>query len=70
MKNKFFILMIIGLIGFSCNKKDYMESFDIQLRTDFTEKQLEKIDFVIIIPNEGCGGCITYNTSVNIQLTN
>lgn len=52
--------MIIGLMGFSCNKKDYMESFDIQLRTDFTEKQLEKIDFVIIIPNEGCGGCITY----------
>lgn len=37
-----------------------MESFDFQLRSDFTEKQLEKIDFVIIIPNEGCGGCITY----------
>lgn len=52
--------MTIGLIGFFCNKKNYMESFDFQLRSDFTEKQLEKIDFVIIIPNEGCGGCITY----------
>jgi thiol-disulfide isomerase/thioredoxin len=60
MKNKFLMLLAIGLIGFSCNNKNYIGSFDILLRTDFTQNQLKKIDFVIIIPNEGCSGCITY----------
>lgn len=58
MKNKFLMLLAIGLIGFSCNNKNYIGSFDILLRTDFTQNQLKKIDFVIIIPNEGCSGCI------------
>ena len=55
----FLIIVIIILqitIGCKSDKKAFQEC------VNFVEKQLsnKKIDFVVIIPNQGCAGCISY----------
>lgn len=58
MKIKVFMLLAIVLLCLSCNSN--IRSFDDLLKKDFTQNQLKKTDYIIVIPNEGCSGCITH----------
>lgn len=45
----------------SCIKspQETLDDINIRLKQDFTESRLDSLSFIVIIPEEGCGGCIT-----------
>lgn len=56
---KRFLYLLIVLILASCHK-DVKESYEIAISTVFPDVDNLSVDYVVIIPNQGCGGCITY----------
>jgi hypothetical protein len=43
-----------------CKGDDLKESYNTFVSSVWSDSELEQIDFIIIIPHQGCSGCITY----------
>lgn len=56
--NCLMLLLIIVLCG--CKKDNLRESYNTFVASVWSQEKLEQTDFIIIIPHQGCSGCITY----------
>lgn len=52
------LISIIVLCG--CKKDKSKRSYENLINSTWNKKELEQTDFIIIIPHQGCSGCITY----------
>ncbi|ADQ79705.1 hypothetical protein Palpr_1560 [Paludibacter propionicigenes WB4] len=57
---KYFICIIIAILQISCSigVNDKIK-FQYAVREVFSDVDLNNIDYLVIIPSQGCGGCIT-----------
>lgn len=55
------ILVCCSLWVFQACKSNHIEDFNTVIhKTVQPSVDLSKLNYIVIIPNEGCGGCITY----------
>lgn len=53
------LLSLLILICLSCTHIENKDQFSKAIHTIFSKEDLKKTDYIIIIPNHGCTGCIT-----------
>jgi hypothetical protein len=60
MKNNYLLLLLL-VISWTCCKSDKVDKhcFTEALSEYYSNIELTEVDYIVIIPNQGCGGCIT-----------
>lgn len=51
---------MLSLVLVGCMGIDQKQSYDNFLSSIWSQEELENIEYAIIIPHQGCSGCITY----------
>jgi hypothetical protein len=59
MKNKYLLLLLIVLLTHCRSNKSDINRFTYAISECYSNIELTNTDYVVIIPNQGCGGCIT-----------
>lgn len=57
--NKLLVILALILTSSCLNKTDDKERFTDVIKDMFAQEEIVNVDYVIIIPNHGCSGCIT-----------
>lgn len=55
---KWIIIFFTGILSLSCNNEK--NKFGTCVKEVLSDANLNKIHYIVIIPSQGCGGCITY----------
>lgn len=55
---KWIIIFFVGILSISCNNEK--NKFEKCVKDVLADISLSDIDYIVIIPSQGCGGCITY----------
>lgn len=60
-KMKLFIALLSLCIVFcSCKQQQQINEYEKYIHSVFEKSEIAKVSFIIIIPNQGCAGCINY----------
>ena len=59
MKKRFSVIIVLAIFIFASCKSSNKDDFKQVVWSIFPDLNEENISFIVIIPNQGCGGCIT-----------